>query len=186
VPTKSQQTVLAAARAEFAEHGFAGARVHRIAARAGLNKQLIYYYFGSKAGLYDAAVADDAPPSRRALAREAPGTPAPEAVRGALTDLVVELERRPELVALLVDRHASPAAEAAAREWANGAVASIASVVSSGQGLGYFRDDVDPWGVARQAVALCVGQTILRRALPLDRDSLIRAAAETVVRATAW
>jgi TetR/AcrR family transcriptional regulator len=48
--------VLQAAIDEFAEHGLSGARVDRIAQRAGANKQLIYYYFGDKDGLFDAAV----------------------------------------------------------------------------------------------------------------------------------
>jgi TetR/AcrR family transcriptional regulator len=49
---RSRQALLAAALDEFAERGFAGARVADIARRAGLNKQLINYYFGSKEGLY--------------------------------------------------------------------------------------------------------------------------------------
>jgi AcrR family transcriptional regulator len=46
--------LLAAARAEFAAYGIAGARVDRIAAEAGSNKAQIYHYFGSKDGLFDA------------------------------------------------------------------------------------------------------------------------------------
>jgi AcrR family transcriptional regulator len=49
---KSQQAILDAARAEFAQYGLAGARVDRIAERAALNKRLIYYYFGSKDDLF--------------------------------------------------------------------------------------------------------------------------------------
>lgn len=49
---RSRAALLAAALDEFAERGFAGARVADIAHRAGLNKQLINYYFGSKEGLY--------------------------------------------------------------------------------------------------------------------------------------
>jgi AcrR family transcriptional regulator len=45
--------LLAAATDEFAEHGVAGARVDRIAAAAGVNKQLIYAYFGSKDALFN-------------------------------------------------------------------------------------------------------------------------------------
>jgi TetR/AcrR family transcriptional regulator len=53
---RSRQALLDSARHEFADKGLAGARVSEIAARAGLNKQLISYYFGGKQGLYDALV----------------------------------------------------------------------------------------------------------------------------------
>jgi len=49
---RSRRLLLAAALDEFAAKGYAGARVHEIAARAGVNKQLINYYFDSKEGLY--------------------------------------------------------------------------------------------------------------------------------------
>lgn len=51
---RSKRLLLDAAVIEFAAHGFGGARVSDIAARAGVNKQLISYYFGGKQGLYDA------------------------------------------------------------------------------------------------------------------------------------
>lgn len=51
---RSRERILAAAGDEFAERGFAGARVASIAARAGVNAQLISYYFGGKRGLFDA------------------------------------------------------------------------------------------------------------------------------------
>lgn len=53
---RSQATILAAARDEFAEHGLGGARVDRIAERAGLNKRLIYYYFEDKDKLFRAVL----------------------------------------------------------------------------------------------------------------------------------
>lgn len=49
---RSQQTILLAARDEFALYGLAGARVDRIAERADINKRLIYYYFKSKDDLF--------------------------------------------------------------------------------------------------------------------------------------
>src|SRR5450759_1887534 len=49
---RSRQALLTAALDEFSLKGFAGARVAEIAERAGVNKQLINYYFGSKEGLY--------------------------------------------------------------------------------------------------------------------------------------
>ncbi|MER6139114.1 TetR family transcriptional regulator [Streptomyces sparsogenes] len=51
-PERSRRLLLDAAMDEFAEKGYAGARVQDIADRAGLNKQLISYYFGGKEGLY--------------------------------------------------------------------------------------------------------------------------------------
>ncbi len=53
---KSKARILDVAVAEFAAHGFAGARVSRIASASSTNKQLIYYYFGSKEGLYQAVL----------------------------------------------------------------------------------------------------------------------------------
>src|SRR5919112_1823067 len=53
---RSQGTILAAARDEFAEHGLGGARMDRIAERAGLNKRLIYYYFDDKEKLFQAVL----------------------------------------------------------------------------------------------------------------------------------
>jgi TetR/AcrR family transcriptional regulator len=49
---RTRERILAAAVAEFGEKGYAGARVGEIARRAGVNVQLISYYFGGKAGLY--------------------------------------------------------------------------------------------------------------------------------------
>lgn len=44
--------ILRAASAEFAKAGFAGARGDRIASRAGCSERMVYYYFGSKVGLF--------------------------------------------------------------------------------------------------------------------------------------
>jgi AcrR family transcriptional regulator len=48
----SPDRILAAAALEFAAHGFAGARVDRIARRARVNKAMLYYHFQSKQRLY--------------------------------------------------------------------------------------------------------------------------------------
>ncbi|QFU92867.1 TetR/AcrR family transcriptional regulator [Amycolatopsis sp. YIM 10] len=49
---RTKARILEAAKAEFGAKGFTAARVGDIAARAGINKQLISYYFGGKEGLY--------------------------------------------------------------------------------------------------------------------------------------
>lgn len=48
--------VLAAARAQFADKGYAGATIRAIAAAAGVDPALVLYYFGSKRDLFVAAV----------------------------------------------------------------------------------------------------------------------------------
>ena len=55
-PERSRERLLDAALGEFADHGYAGARVEAIARRAGLNKQLISHHFGGKRGLYESVM----------------------------------------------------------------------------------------------------------------------------------
>ncbi|MEW1736171.1 TetR/AcrR family transcriptional regulator [Nocardia beijingensis] len=53
-PERTRKLILDAATAEFAAHGYAGARTGAIAAKAGVNQQLLWYYFDGKEGLYQA------------------------------------------------------------------------------------------------------------------------------------
>jgi TetR/AcrR family transcriptional regulator len=53
---QSRSRILDAAIQEFSENGLAGARTEQIAEAAGVNKALLYYYFQSKEGLYNAAL----------------------------------------------------------------------------------------------------------------------------------
>jgi AcrR family transcriptional regulator len=55
---RTKASILAAARDEFCEQGFNGARVDAIAARAKANKRLLYHYFGNKEALYSAVLLD--------------------------------------------------------------------------------------------------------------------------------
>jgi AcrR family transcriptional regulator len=64
-PEGTRRKILAAALQEFSAKGIDGARVDAIAARARVNKQLLYYYFGSKDGLFRAVL-------RERLAERAP------------------------------------------------------------------------------------------------------------------
>ena len=50
--SRTQQDILDVAAKEFSEKGLAGARVDEIAATTKTSKRMIYYYFGSKEGLY--------------------------------------------------------------------------------------------------------------------------------------
>jgi len=53
-PTVSPDRILQVAAREFADRGYAGARVDRIARLARVNKAMLYYHFGSKKALYRA------------------------------------------------------------------------------------------------------------------------------------
>ena len=51
-PARTTAEILAVATSEFAQKGLAGARIDEIAERTRTSKRMIYYYFGSKEGLY--------------------------------------------------------------------------------------------------------------------------------------
>ena len=55
-PDRTRGRILAAALAEFAAKGFAGARVDAIARRAKGNKRMLYHYFGNKGALFAAVL----------------------------------------------------------------------------------------------------------------------------------
>jgi AcrR family transcriptional regulator len=91
----TKQRLLEAASEEFSAHGIAGARVDRIAAAAQANKQLIYAYFGSKDGLFDAALTDSCTAMIDAVPFEAEDIPG---YVGRLFDYAVE---HPEIFRLV-------------------------------------------------------------------------------------
>lgn len=55
-PERTRADILDAAEAEFARHGYGGARLDSIAAKTKRSKRMIYYYFASKAKLYVAVL----------------------------------------------------------------------------------------------------------------------------------
>jgi AcrR family transcriptional regulator len=55
-PEAMQRRILEAATREFATHGYGGARVERISRRARTVDRMLYYYFGSKEGLFRAVL----------------------------------------------------------------------------------------------------------------------------------
>jgi AcrR family transcriptional regulator len=195
VPTAqrdSKRLIAEAARIEFADFGFDGARIDRIAGRAGVNKQLLYYYFGSKTGLYqdliDMAFADLAAD----IGASGPMAHPAERLRTLLSELQERLRTRPELVRLLVAnaQRKGRGAESAVRavRWL---VDLFAQEVSKGQGLGYFRDDVEPSGIAELTVAFLVGSTALEPAAPETASEVaharwVRDAGDLIVRGLSW
>ncbi len=93
-PTRDR--VFAAAAAEFAAHGFAGANIDRIAAAARLNKAMIYYHFASKAELYAEILRDMFGAVAARVQQSAASAAAPEdKVRQFVLAIAAEAEARP-------------------------------------------------------------------------------------------
>ena len=57
-PERTRASILRAATAEITANGLNGTRVDTIAKRAGVNKRMLYHYFGDKQGLYLAVLED--------------------------------------------------------------------------------------------------------------------------------
>jgi TetR/AcrR family transcriptional regulator len=88
--------VFAAAATAFAARGFAGTSVDRIADAARLNKAMIYYHFGSKAGLYREILRDMfAAVGARVRGVAASALPPADKVRAFIDAFATECEARP-------------------------------------------------------------------------------------------
>ncbi|HET6599395.1 MAG TPA: TetR/AcrR family transcriptional regulator [Burkholderiaceae bacterium] len=145
----SRDAILAAARAEFSAKGLTGARVNEIASRAGVNKQLIYYYFGSKDDLYRAAL-ESVYAEIRALERglklgNLPPTQAMMALIGFSFDY---LARHPDFIGMLNHENAQGARHVRSlptiRETNSPLVELMASTLERGVEAGVFRRGIDP------------------------------------------
>jgi len=101
-PEGMRLRILAAAKQEFATHGLAGARVDRIAVKAGANKRMLYYHVGKKEALY-LAVLEGAYEKIRAEERglDLEHLAPPEAIRRLIEFTWGYFLRNPEFLALL-------------------------------------------------------------------------------------
>ncbi|HET8746888.1 MAG TPA: TetR/AcrR family transcriptional regulator [Ramlibacter sp.] len=146
---RSQSLILAAAREEFAEYGLAGARVDRIAERAGLNKRLIYYYFEDKDKLFQAVLEQ----VYREIREEEMNLhllelDPPTAVRRLIEFTWDYYLRHPEFLTLLNSANLHRARHLAeskrARELNSPVIETLATVLERGRREGTFRGGVDP------------------------------------------
>jgi AcrR family transcriptional regulator len=179
----SRALILAAAREEFGQLGYAGGRVERIARRAGVNKQLLFYYFGSKTGLFKAVL--DAASHDIADATTGQEKSAPlERLRAVALQVFDAVHANGGLIRMgLLGASPHDAARSAWDEPLKRLSETVRAAVSEGQGLGYVRDDVDPEIVARLVLATAVGCL----ALPDQDAARLRAnVLDLIARALAW
>ncbi len=148
-PIATRQKLLAAARREFAASGLAGARVDEIAARAGVNKQLVYHYFGDKDALY-LAVLEWVYEEIRAQERKLNlvGLPPERAIRKLIESSFDHLAAHPDFIVLLNDenrggaRHVRGSRRLEAMH--SPLVSMVGTILKQGVREGIFRRGVDP------------------------------------------
>jgi TetR/AcrR family transcriptional regulator len=148
----TRAALLSTAISEFAEKGFAGARVDEIANRAGVNKQLLYHHFGNKDDLYRIAletIYSHIRENEKAL-HLADLTPieAMQTLVGYSFDYLVD---HPEFIKLVSDEnaqgapHAAKSAGLAEMHWP--LIELLQETLKRGAAEGVFRNDMDPINV---------------------------------------
>lgn len=146
---RTQQAILQAAVAEFAELGLGGARIDAIAERAGVNKRLIYYYFAGKDELFLAALeqtyADIREAERELHLLEVEPV---QALRRLVAFTWEHYLAHPEFLTLLNSenlhraRHLKQSARI--REMNSPLIQTLGEVLERGRRAGLFRGGVDP------------------------------------------
>ena len=155
--------ILEAATELFGAHGFARTTIREIAERARANSALIYYYFGSKTGLFEALMAGVQTAVHANLERSmaAAGTPREKLER--FIRLQIELLRRRSPLLRIILRETlnqSELAATAVRSAMEPNLAIVAALIREGIAAGEFRP-VDPVLAARTLVGSLLVPVVL-------------------------
>ncbi|HLG60012.1 MAG TPA: TetR family transcriptional regulator [Vicinamibacterales bacterium] len=146
VARDSRTALFRAAALEFSDRGYDAAGTDRIAARARLNKAMLYYHFGSKRDLYLEVVRDmlRAVGARARAIADGPGT-AEQKLDVWIATIVEEAAARPWFPPIMLRELASgaPHFDADTFQMMNDVFAAVRDVIAQGQREGTFRD-VDP------------------------------------------
>ena len=148
-PEATRASILAAARVEFANRGLDGARVDQIAKRARANKQLVYYYFGSKDDLYLAALESTYAEIReRERELDLSALPPRDAMIRLIDFSLDYLNDHREFIRMLADENAHGARHVRSSQMAlktnSPLLDLIAETLDRGVSEGIFRKGIDP------------------------------------------
>ena len=159
-PTRNQERILVAATEEFSRYGLGGARVDRIAARAGANKRMLYYYYGNKEALFLAVLESRYAHIRRAEQGLRLGDLDPaEGMRRLIAFTWNYYLKHPEFITLLntenLHRGKHIAKSPRAREYSSPAIGVIVRVLQLGVERGLFRNDLAARDVYLMVAGLC-------------------------------
>lgn len=157
---KTKASILKAAREEFCEEGFNGARVDAIAERAQANKRLLYHYFGNKEALYEAVLLDAYKEIRRGERELHIGQYDPvEAVDRIIRFTFRHFLANPWFPRLLSVENLQNARFVRkiknVEEIRSPIVGELHEIVRRGHQLGIFRTDVDPMQLYISIISLC-------------------------------
>jgi AcrR family transcriptional regulator len=158
--TRTRQDILDVARAEFTEHGLTGARVDAIAEKTRTTKRMIYYYFGSKEGLYAAVLEQAYAGIRTAEAQLDLTTQDPETALRHLIEFTFDYhDSHPDFVRLVAVENINqgqflPRMEKIQDVNAN-ALETLAAILEKGRAQGIFRNDATPVEIHLMISGLC-------------------------------
>lgn len=144
----TREAILRAATKVFARHGFAGGRIEQISKAARSYDRMIYYYFGSKEGLFIAVIEDTYRRFNEAEQALVLDTAQPLAALEAIIHFVwTYYQKNPEFITLLNSenllRGKHIAKSARAREYSSPALAITDRVLQAGIVQGVFRADLN-------------------------------------------
>lgn len=157
----SKADILAVATEEFALNGLSGARVDAIADRTRTSKRMIYYYFGSKEGLYR-AVLEKAYGDIRALDSEQKSSAVtPEEAIRRIIDVTFDYdETHPNFISLVtvenIHRGRNIDQLPSIKERNAAVIRTLSDLLERGVKSGKFRADVNPVDLHLLISALCV------------------------------
>ena len=145
----SRADILSAATREFSEKGLSGARVDSIAERTKINKRMIYYYFGSKEGLYRAVLERSYGHIRMSeSAVELDALPPMEALRQLVRLTFDYHNMHPDFVRLVMNENIHQAAHigelASIRTRNRAVIKTLRELLDRGIEAGLFRSDIEP------------------------------------------
>ncbi|GAA4337357.1 TetR/AcrR family transcriptional regulator [Pigmentiphaga soli] len=173
----TRERILRAAIAEFAAHGFGGARIERICEEAGIAGRMIYYYFQSKESLFIAAL--DAVYAQLAEAEAAldlESLDPRDAMRRLVAFVWHHFRAHPELLGLLATENQLGGQHVRGRptgaRHASRQLAILAGILERGAAAGQFRRDATVLDVFMTISALCYHPLANRHTLAdyLGRD----------------
>lgn len=148
-PDRTRAAILRAATAEFTAKGLSGARVDAIAERAGVNKRMLYHYFGDKQGLYLAVLEDTYAAIRTAeLDLQLKDSDPETGIRKLVEFTWQYFIDHPEFLSLLATENLNRAAYLKKSKRIRNLHAPLGEMITDllkrGAAQGVFRRDVDP------------------------------------------